>query len=60
MFRIFRQENKKWVENVENIRHQKLEKIKKDWIMMHKGDKSMYNDEYFRGVLEKLGISSSQ
>jgi len=40
---------------VERIREEKLEKIRKNWILEHRGDRSMLNDEYFRSVLAKLG-----
>lgn len=45
LFKIFENENKKWVEDQQNQKKQKLAKRKKEWIEMAKIQKDMMDDD---------------
>ena len=45
LFKIFENENKKWVEDQQNQKKQKLAKIKRDWVEFSKLHKDMLDDD---------------
>lgn len=49
MFKIFKNENPKWVDEVQRKREYRLNKVKKEWIEFHKLHKGKLDEEDTKG-----------